>query len=200
MRALTQSAQTAKAIRQLLKSQYPTIKFSVVSRNFSMGNSVDVSWNLGPTTKDIDKLISDFQYGHFNGMEDIYEYSNNMKNMPQAKYVHASRDYQTAEEIENSKIGWRKPGWRDLWNLEQSFYHIVGKDICKAAGIEYQGLEMRVPCDKVFSRIIYSYGDNTLKDIVYQLIQDVRFMDGYHGITNCIAEDGSIIKNCFMAY
>lgn len=200
MRTLTQSAQTAKAIRQLLKAQYPTVKFSVTSDNFANGNSVDVCWNLGPTTKDINKLISDFQYGHFNGMEDIYEYSNNMKNMPQAKFIHASREYETQEEIANNKIGWRKAGWVDLWKEEKTFHHIVGKDICKVAGIEYQGLEMRITEEQVFCRPIYYYGPNMLKDIVWQLIQDTRFMNGYHGISNCLAEDGSIIKNSFMAY
>jgi hypothetical protein len=89
-RTLSQSAQAAAQIKRILTKEYPKIKFSVsvVSGNYSMGSRV--SYIDGPPSKDIQDFVDQFQYGHFNGMEDIYEISNS-KDMPQAKYCFAER-------------------------------------------------------------------------------------------------------------
>lgn len=94
-------AECAKAIRQLLKTKFPFVKFSIRSRSFAGGDSVDVSWTDGPTTRTIDSLIGKFQYGHFNGMTDCYEYSNRESGIPQSKYVQTSRHMapETGHEI-----------------------------------------------------------------------------------------------------
>jgi hypothetical protein len=85
------AANCAAAIREELKNVFPGVKFSVKSDNFSMGNSVHVSYIDGPTTDQVDQIIGKYQYGHFNGMEDIYEYSNSREDIPQAKYVSSHR-------------------------------------------------------------------------------------------------------------
>ena len=90
-RTLTGAAQCALAIREELKKQFPSYKFSVTSDNFTGGNSVHISWTDGPTEEQVTKFTNKYQYGHFNGMEDIYEYSNNIEGLPQAKYVSESR-------------------------------------------------------------------------------------------------------------
>ena len=84
-------AQAASAIRAELKNAFPTVKFSVKSESFSGGNSVNIHWYDGPLTKEVDAIVGKYQYGHFNGMEDIYEYSNKNDDIPQAKYVQTSR-------------------------------------------------------------------------------------------------------------
>ena len=84
-------AAAAQAIRQDLKKAFPSVKFRVRSDSFSMGNSVDVSWTDGPTRSDVDRIIGRYQYGHFDGMQDLYEYSNRRDDLPQAKYVSGSR-------------------------------------------------------------------------------------------------------------
>ena len=86
-RQLTGSAQAAAAIREELKTKFKGVKFSVTSENFSMGNSVNIVWTDGPTEDEVSAITGKYQYGHFNGMEDIYEYSNSRKDIPQAKYV-----------------------------------------------------------------------------------------------------------------
>lgn len=86
------AANTAVAIRQELKNKFPGIKFSVTSDNFSMGNSVDIRWTDGPTSDEVDSITSKYQYGHFDGMTDMYESSNRRSDIPQAKYVQTSRD------------------------------------------------------------------------------------------------------------
>lgn len=60
----------ASNIRKELKRVFPTVKFSVRKAHYG---SVDVSWLDGPRTKEVDKIVSKYRSGHFNGMEDIYE-------------------------------------------------------------------------------------------------------------------------------
>ena len=91
-RELSEAAKTAKAIKQELKKAYPNIVFKVTSENFSMGDSVGARWVDGPTEKAVREITDKYQYGHFNGMEDIYEDSNRNDDIPQAKYVTAARD------------------------------------------------------------------------------------------------------------
>ena len=140
----TQSALCARDIKGVLKKQWPTVKFSVRSDNFSMGNSVDVSWNLGPASSDVEKIINKYQYGHFNGMIDMYEHTNTRDDIHQAKFVHSRREYQTEEEILNNKLHWRDPNRKNLWKEERTLYHIMGRDLCKEMGIEYKGMDERL--------------------------------------------------------
>ena len=90
-RQLTEAAQVAKLIRQDLKKTFPGTKFRVKSSNFSMGDSVDVYWEDGVPDELVKKRIKKYQYGHFDGMQDLYEYSNTRDDIPQAKYVHTQR-------------------------------------------------------------------------------------------------------------
>lgn len=91
-RELSTAAKAAKAIKLELKKAYPDIQFKVTSDTFSMGDAVGARWIDGPTGESVRKITDKYQYGHFNSMEDIYEYSNNNKSIPQAKFVTASRD------------------------------------------------------------------------------------------------------------
>lgn len=90
---LSTQAAAAKAIRKELKAAFPTVKFSVTSESFSMGDAVRISWTDGPMTKEVEAITGKYQYGHFNGMEDIYEHSNRRSDIPQTKYVQTSRHF-----------------------------------------------------------------------------------------------------------
>ena len=90
-RTLTGAALCALAIREELKKQFPSYKFSVTSDNFAGGNSVHISWTDGPTEEQVTKFTNKYQYGHFNGMEDKYENSNSRDDIPQAKFVTENR-------------------------------------------------------------------------------------------------------------
>lgn len=85
------SANCATAIREELKKDFPNVKFSVKSSNFAGGDSVHVAWTEGPTTLEVSKVTSKYQYGRFDGMTDMYEYSNTIENLPQSKYVQTQR-------------------------------------------------------------------------------------------------------------
>ena len=95
-------AATSAAIRTELKKAFPNTKFSVTSETFSMGNSVNISWKDGATTDKVKKITSKYQYGHFNGMEDIYENTNDRNDIPQVKYVTENRTI--SESIINEVI------------------------------------------------------------------------------------------------
>jgi hypothetical protein len=86
----------SKNIRRELKRAFPETKFSVRSRSYSGGCSIDINWTDGPTSEEVEKITSKYQEGSFNGMEDIYEYSSTNV-WPDvfggAKYVMWNRQY-----------------------------------------------------------------------------------------------------------
>lgn len=85
-------AQCAKEIRKELKQHFPGIKLSVRSESFSMGDAVNVKWTDGPTDKAVNDIIGRYQYGHFDGMIDMYEDSNMRDDIPQVKFVQTERN------------------------------------------------------------------------------------------------------------
>ena len=91
MKGKSDHAMSAREIRRELKKAYPTIKFSVTSESFSMGNSVRIHWIDGPKTDQINDIVKKYQYGNFDGMQDLYEYNNCIDGIPQVKYVQTSR-------------------------------------------------------------------------------------------------------------
>lgn len=97
---MTTHAETAKAIRQELKAIFPTVKFSITSESFSMGNAVRIRWEDGCTVEQVESIAKKYQYGTFNGMEDLYEIDNNNDDIPQVKYVSTSRDFSETRKRE----------------------------------------------------------------------------------------------------
>ena len=87
----SEHAGAAKALKAELQAAFPGIKFSVTSDSFSMGDSVHVSYEDGPAYHIVDEIASKYQYGHFDGMTDMYEYSNRRNDIPQSKFVQVSR-------------------------------------------------------------------------------------------------------------
>jgi hypothetical protein len=73
------------------------VKFSVTSDSFSMGNSVDVRWVDGPTSKDVEKVSDKYQEGNFDGSDDSYKYDRSVDGeavdtvLGRAKYCHTNR-------------------------------------------------------------------------------------------------------------
>jgi hypothetical protein len=88
----TRSAICASEIKKELKVAFKNVKFSVRSDNFAGGNSVDITWTDGPTTEKVKNIVGKRQYGHFDGMIDLYELSNVRKDITQAKYVMPKRE------------------------------------------------------------------------------------------------------------
>lgn len=90
-REMSSHARCAKEIRAELKEKFPDVKFSVRSESFSMGNAVDIEWQDGPSEEAVREVVGKYQYGHFDGMIDLYEYSNQRDDITQVKYVQVNR-------------------------------------------------------------------------------------------------------------
>lgn len=106
-RAPSTHAAAAKAIRADLKQAYPEITFKVTSRS----NVVNISWTDGPTDNQVERLVSKYQMGSFDGMIDCYEYTNRREDIPQVGYVFAQRGHSIPTIIEgidylNKRYGW----------------------------------------------------------------------------------------------
>lgn len=85
-----------KNIRIELKELFPKTKFSIKSSCFSGGDDINVSWVDGPTVEEVNKIINKYEEGHFNGMEDIYEYKEDRSFNNEyggVKYVFSRRRY-----------------------------------------------------------------------------------------------------------
>lgn len=103
MKQLSPAAQCAKLIRQELKTAFPDIKFRVHSENYSGGDAVNIYWTDGPLHDSIDAIVSKYQYGNFNSSIDLYEYSNKITDLPQAKYVFCNREMSAKAQREISE-------------------------------------------------------------------------------------------------
>lgn len=101
--AKSNQALAAAAIRKQLKAL--GIPARVTSKGYSMGDSVDVELLNDPTpatVAQVKELCAPYQYGSFNGMEDIYEYTNCNDDLPQTKYLFVSASYST--ELRNKVV------------------------------------------------------------------------------------------------
>jgi hypothetical protein len=93
----SEHAKGAANLKRLLNDRFPGIAFFAKSSSFAGGNDISISWEDGPTTAEVDLIAEDFQYGHFDGMDDIYEYKKSAVGdafrawMGAAKYVKGSR-------------------------------------------------------------------------------------------------------------
>ena len=84
---ISSHAGAAKMIRAYMKAN--GIAGSVRSSSYSMGSSINIDvQNLNPEQYAALKSYADqFEYGHFDGMIDLYEMSNVRDDIPQVKYV-----------------------------------------------------------------------------------------------------------------
>lgn len=108
-------AQCAALIRNELKANFPQTKFRVTSSNYSMGDSVNVSWIDGAAHEEVEQLLAKYQYGRFNGMEDIYESTNRRDDIAQTKYLFCDR--KVSDEIYLAKFEEMKKTWNILRNI-----------------------------------------------------------------------------------
>lgn len=85
----------AKNVRRDLKKAFPGVKFSVKSSY----TTINVSWQDGPTRRQVEDVIDKYQQGTFDGMTDCYEYHTSPFNerYGAVQYTFAERDH--SEEL-----------------------------------------------------------------------------------------------------
>lgn len=91
---ISNHAAAAATIRKQLK--VAGIKARVRASSYSGGSSVRVQILqdvLPATLHEIESYANQFQYGHFDGMQDLYEFSNRRSDIPQVKFVFVEVKY-----------------------------------------------------------------------------------------------------------
>jgi hypothetical protein len=68
------AAETAICLRAELARQFPGVKFSVTSENYSMGCAVRVHWTDGPSANAVDRVAKQYSFKGFDGMVDCGYY------------------------------------------------------------------------------------------------------------------------------
>ena len=68
-------ADTAKLVRKALKQAFPTFRFSVRSKTYSGGASINVEWCDGPAATDVDAIVKAFEGAGFDAMIDLKTYT-----------------------------------------------------------------------------------------------------------------------------
>jgi hypothetical protein len=120
-RRTTEAGEAAKEIRQVLKMAFPGQKFEVSSKNYSGGNSINISYINGPTRKEVERYVRDFEYGQFDGMTDMYNMTNVNKNIPQVKYLFVNRRMSSQlEKYLREELAGYYNNWDDLLEYEKN--------------------------------------------------------------------------------
>jgi hypothetical protein len=191
-------ALAAANIKKELATSFPGIKFSVRSKSFSMGNSVDVSWELGPTSKEVDAILDKYVEGRFDGMTDYYEYGRDeatrafqVKN-GSSKYVHGSRSMPDGlyEQICRDVAQWLGVEYTSQWTTRPNDSMNVGEYASRAysrtsfpAGAVYLGvasgwkLTLTGACGSVDAvRIIHSKTDeeSEMREVIKREFDYIR--------------------------
>lgn len=125
MKQKSTAAQAAASIKSELNAMFPHTKFSVKSEYFAGGSSVRISWEDGPTVDAVDSVGNKYQYGHFNGMEDMYEMSNVDNNIPQVKYVQTSRSI--SQQMKDGCLLYLKATLEGMQDLGMGDYYPNGQ-------------------------------------------------------------------------
>jgi Large polyvalent protein associated domain 29 len=72
------TAATAALVRKAVKTAHPGVKFSVRSKTYAGGASIDVSWTDGPTVPQVEATAKLYQGATFDGMTDSTHYHDSL--------------------------------------------------------------------------------------------------------------------------
>ena len=170
---ITQAAKASKTIKTILKKEYPEIKFSVRSDNFANGSSVNVSWTDGIPDDTLRSFLNQFEYGHFDGMEDLYHYSN-VKDMPQAKFVSGQRSISKDKE------------------------NIIRKQLADFVDISENDYNTRIEKHYVYNgKNVIDFG--YLNNAIHRIAVYFDFRKGFTGVRKRI-EEGKEIENVYELF
>jgi hypothetical protein len=66
--------EVGKAMKAELKRKFPGVKISVRGGKGTDYSSFDVTWDDGPTVRQVEEVVKKYELGHFDGMTDSYHY------------------------------------------------------------------------------------------------------------------------------
>lgn len=146
---LSRQAQAAASLRQELALAFPGVKFSVTSKSASMTNSVRYEWSLGPTGDQVEAIASKYEYGRYDGAQDLATFDNSAfgdaveRVLGRAKYV---------------------SGYRDI---PESIHEQIGRLLCEAQHVQFAGDQ---------TEHVFGQGDTRLlRDHVREILSRTSF-------------------------
>lgn len=194
------AAETAKLVRKHLRADFPGIKFSVRSKTYAGGASIDVRWTDGPLTRDVDAVLSLYNGATFDGMIDLKSYHDSLlmtDDGPQvvhfgADFVHSSRDVSD----ERMRVYWRElerfAGQR--FERPQSRYE-WGTLAVMGPASKFAGDAIDVHYDHDTGHAALSVNSHAHPDHVRTLAHRLGLMRPWKG-TPCPGGDGSYCPGC----
>lgn len=147
--SLSRQARAAANLRKELAIAFPNTKFSVRSDSASMTNSVNYRWTLGPTAKAVAAIADKYEYGRFDGMQDLAFNDTSAfgeaveKVLGRAKYVSGSRE------------------------IPPDTHERVGRLLCEVQQVEFQG--------NYTQHLFGQHDSRTLYDHVNELLAQTSF-------------------------
>lgn len=126
-REMSPEAKAARAIKQELKRRGLDVRAR--SSSFSMGDSVTVDVltpDLPPDSrKEITAYCEQYQYGEFDGMQDLYEYTNRRDDLPgQTKYISVNFEQSEACKAAILEFLHRTGEPADAWGADSMPYRV----------------------------------------------------------------------------
>lgn len=116
---LPKEKQAVNQIRRLLEKLYPSTKWVITSDSFSGGNGVRISWEDGPTKKEVEEITNPYQYGGLNE-RGVYDFTNERPNLPQVKYVLLERE--PTQKTRQALIDEFEERWGMKYNNREDFH------------------------------------------------------------------------------
>lgn len=126
-----EAAIAAAALKKEIKAAFPGVKFSCRSSVYSGGDSIRVEMVDQPkeTFEAINALAAKYQEGKFDGMNDIYEYTNIIPGQAQAKYVFVTNEM--SPELKQEVYSQVRNYWQGGMELPEEY--------TKACNMQLQG-------------------------------------------------------------
>lgn len=125
MQKISEHAQVAKLLKKKAKELGINVTSSR-SKSFAGGDSVYLHFDSGSdnAVSQLKDYSHQFKRGHFNGMEDIYEYSNRRDDVPQTKYLFLQDDRadKILGDLAHYKTSWFANG--EEVNFSQFMYRL----------------------------------------------------------------------------
>jgi len=100
---MTSCAETAKAVRKALHAAFPTTTFSVRSKTYSGGSSINVHWIDGPVTARVKAITDPMEGASFDPMQDLKTYRHNGSG---TDYIFPTRRISNEEEATAEALAW----------------------------------------------------------------------------------------------
>ena len=165
-------ADTAKLVRKALKANFPGVKFSVRSKSYSGGASIDVDWAFGPVPEEVEKVAGRYAGADFDGMQDLMTYHDEegVDENGKMQRVHYGADFIFCHR-----------GYGKTWEDNSKFWEVYLKDLAELLGLTNWDPDARV----------HTNGTLRLRELGYQILNRSPLPNGYQGVKRTAVTCGS---------